>query len=250
MRNVGKVVAAAILMALCLAVATPAHAEQYNEMNRLYNPNSGEHFYTASLEEGQNAVAAGWVYEGVAWYAPKLTDAPVYRLYNQNAGDHHYTLSSFERDYLVSVGWNDEGVGWYSAKAQGGIPVYREYNPNAVAGAHNFTTSMEEHNMLVSVGWHGEGIAWYGTNKDIEPTGIRLNTTSVRIATFDKVRLEATVLPPEVLDNTVKWESEDEKVATVEDGVVTAYSVGKTRIIASTSNGKKAYCEVEVFKGE
>ncbi|MDO4404607.1 MAG: leucine-rich repeat domain-containing protein [Atopobiaceae bacterium] len=38
-------------------------------MYRLYNPNSGEHFYTASEKERDSVVAAGWKYEGKAWYA-------------------------------------------------------------------------------------------------------------------------------------------------------------------------------------
>jgi hypothetical protein len=129
-------------------------------MHRLYNPNSGEHFYTANVGERDAVRAAGWTYEGVGWTAP-TKGADVYRLYNPNAGDHHYTTSAHERDVLVSHGWTYEGVGWKSASADG-VPVWREYNPNAIAGAHNFTTSLNEHDTLVGLGWSGEGIAWYG----------------------------------------------------------------------------------------
>lgn len=131
------------------------------EMHRLYNPNSGEHFYTASEDEKNNLVNVGWNYEGVGWYAPKSSSTPVYRLYNPNAGDHHYTTSTDEREMLIHAGWNDEGTGWYSSDAQT-VPLYRQYNPNAVAGAHNFTKSEDENNHLVSVGWRPEGISWYG----------------------------------------------------------------------------------------
>ena len=129
-------------------------------MYRLYNPNSGEHFYTASEDERDHLSVIGWRYEGTGWIAP-IEGAPVYRLYNPNAGDHHYTMDLTERDYLVSVGWNDEGVGWCSA-GNDGTPLWRQYNPNAVAGAHNYTTSEEERDSLVSVGWQHEGIGWYG----------------------------------------------------------------------------------------
>lgn len=128
-------------------------------MQRLYNPNSGEHFYTASIDELNFLTAAGWHHEGVGWYAP-TNGNDVYRLYNPNAGDHHYTTSSGERDALVAAGWKYEGIGW---KSGGSVPLHRGYNPNAKAGAHNYTTSKGEHDMLVSVGWHDEGIAWYGT---------------------------------------------------------------------------------------
>ena len=109
-------------------------------MHRLYNPNSGEHFYTASTDEKNNLVTVGWRYEGVGWIAPKKSNTPVYRLYNPNAGDHHYTTSKDEHDSLASIGWRSENIGWYSDD-QKRVPLYRQYNPNAQAGAHNFTTS-------------------------------------------------------------------------------------------------------------
>ena len=130
-------------------------------MHRLYNPNSGEHFYTASEVERDHLVGVGWNYEGAGWTAPAQSNTPVYRLYNANAGDHHYTTSVVERDHLVSVGWNDEGIGWYSDDSQR-VPLFRQYNPNATAGSHNYTTSKEETDMLIGIGWHDEGIGWYG----------------------------------------------------------------------------------------
>lgn len=132
--------------------------EATQAMYRLYNPNSGEHFYTAVMEEKDYLVKAGWNYEGIAWYAP-VTGNPVYRLYNPNAGDHHYTTSAGEKDYLVNVGWNYEGIAWCSG---GSTPLYRAYNPNAIAGAHHYTTSRTEIDYLIGVGWKDEGLGWYG----------------------------------------------------------------------------------------
>lgn len=60
-------------------------------MLRLYNANSGEHFYTSSEREKIALVKQGWNYEGVAWEDPAKSNTPVYRLYNPNSGDHHYT---------------------------------------------------------------------------------------------------------------------------------------------------------------
>lgn len=129
-------------------------------MYRLYNPNSGEHFYTAVISERDDVVRAGWTYEGVGWIAAAVSPTPVYRLYNPNGGDHHYTMSAEERDWLRGLGWKYEGIGWYSAD-EDDVPVYRQYNPNATSGAHNFTTSASENDMLVRLGWRAEGIAWY-----------------------------------------------------------------------------------------
>ena len=130
-------------------------------MYRLYNPNSGEHFYTGSIEERDYLVSLGWNFEGNAWEAPVTSDIPVFRLYNPNAGDHHYTPSAEERDNLIEAGWNYEGIAWYSASPEG-KPLHRLYNPNAVAGAHHYTMSEEERDYLVSLGWQYEGIGWFG----------------------------------------------------------------------------------------
>ena len=130
-------------------------------MYRLYNPNSGEHFYTSNLQEIDNIVAAGWINEGLAWKAPVSSKTPVYRLYNPNAGDHHYTTSASERDSLVQAGWKSEGIGWYSDDDKG-VMLHRLYNPNAATGSHHYTTSSSEKDNLVTAGWKYEGTAWYG----------------------------------------------------------------------------------------
>lgn len=129
-----------------------------NAMYRLYNPNSGEHFYTASTTERDSVKKAGWKYEGIGWQAPS-SGTPVYRLYNPNAGDHHYTPYTYEKESLVKAGWKYEGVSWYSG---GNQPLYRLYNPNAKAGAHHYTLLQSERNNLIKAGWKNEGIGWYG----------------------------------------------------------------------------------------
>ena len=137
-----------------------------NPMNRLYNPNSGEHFYTADLNEKAALVKLGWNDEGYGWVAPKKLDGkPVYRLYNPNAGDHHYTTDVKEKNTLVTYGWKDEKEGWYSATnvaKEDRVAVYRQYNPYANgAGSHNYTTDKAENDYLVSLGWTPEGTAWF-----------------------------------------------------------------------------------------
>ena len=136
---------------------------------RLYNPNSGEHFYTSSLAVAGSVATAGWRWEGVGWVEPAASSAPVWRLYNPNAGDHHYTLSAYERDWLVSLGWRAEGTGWYSAGSSDGAPVWRLYNPNAVAGAHHYTLSASERDWLVSLGWRSEGVGFYASSSATLP---------------------------------------------------------------------------------
>ena len=150
-----------------------AKPESTQVMYRLYNPNSGEHFYTASTAERDATIAAGWNDEGIGWTAPSESDTPVYRLYSGT--DHHYTTSIVERDHLIDVGWtlegdNAEGIAWYSDD-QKRVPLYRQFNPNVDptapfnnSGSHNYTTSLEEHEQLISIGWQGEDIGWYGVS--------------------------------------------------------------------------------------
>ena len=141
---------------------TPKPTVKTTPMYRLYNPNSGEHFYTGSIEERDNLSGLGWNYEGVAWNAPTNTGTPVYRMFNPNSGDHHYTMSQQEVEDLKAIGWRYEGVCWNSG---GNVPQFRLYNPNADCGSHHYTSSEDERDKLVALGWNWEGIGWFGSEQ-------------------------------------------------------------------------------------
>ena len=158
--------ALAVLLLLLGAVAVPgpaAAATATQVMWRLYNPNTGEHFYTANTYERGNLALQGWSIEDAAWVAPLKSSTPVYRLYNPvvSGGDHHYTINSNERDMLVRAGWRYEGIGWYSDDAHG-VALQRLYNPNARTGTHHYTIDTNERDALRRAGWRYEGVAWYG----------------------------------------------------------------------------------------
>lgn len=167
--TVSKFVFGLGLLALS-SVVFAIESDAAQNMHRVYNPNSGEHFYTANGAEKDSLVKVGWKYEGIGWVAPDK-GADVYRVYNPNSGDHHYTLNYNEKENLVRLGWRDEGIGW---KSGGSVPLYRAYNPNAKTGSHHFTTSLGERNQLVTIGWHNEGIAWYGekAGKPLQQSGL------------------------------------------------------------------------------
>ena len=129
-------------------------------MHRLYNPKTGEHFYTQSAEERDNLVRGGWNNEGIGWHAPAGSSTPVYRVFNPNSGDHHYTTNLEEYQTLTRIGWNAEGIGWYS-ESDKGAPIYRLYNKKIKVGSHHYTQNPAERDKLVNEGWVYEGIAWY-----------------------------------------------------------------------------------------
>ena len=78
-------------------------------------------------------------------------------------------------------------------------------------------------------------------------TGIALDTTSVTIIVEDAYTLTPIFTPENATDNFVTWSSSNEAIATVKEGVVTALTIGKATITATTIDGGfKATCEVTV----
>ena len=131
---------------------------------RMYNPNSGEHFYTKDAAEKDSLTAGGWNYEEDASFetiaATEEDAVPVYRVYNPNSGLHHYTMEKGEALSLKNIGWNYEGISLYvyNKYSSKGSEQYRMYNPND--GQHHWTVSAGERDSLVAIGWNDEGIAW------------------------------------------------------------------------------------------
>ena len=74
---------------------------------------------------------------------------------------------------------------------------------------------------------------------------INLNTNTLSLTRGATATLTATVTPDNATDKTVTWTSADEKVATVENGVVTAVGNGTTTITAQAGD-KTAVCTVTV----
>lgn len=147
----------------------------------LYNPNSGEHLFTASASEAQSLQGAGWQEGEAKWYAPTSGEA-VYRLYNPNVfapdgtplGDHHYTSNLDEVKQLLAAGWKEGNVVFYSSAdtTSDRVPIYGVYNPNAYAmgmsGAHHLTFKKAEVDNLLSLGWKEGDPKFYGFPVPVE----------------------------------------------------------------------------------
>ncbi|KAF9552708.1 hypothetical protein CPC08DRAFT_646552, partial [Agrocybe pediades] len=73
---------------------------------RLLNSQIGDHFYTTSAPERDNAVLnGGYTNQGIAGYvySDTLCDGlPLYRLYSGKAQNHFYTMDAAERDNVVA----------------------------------------------------------------------------------------------------------------------------------------------------
>lgn len=83
-----------------------------NKVYRIYNPNTGEHFYSTNKKECDAAVKAGWRQEtdpNYTWVSEG--DVKVYREFNpdvQTAGSHNFTTNLAEHKNVVKAGWLDE----------------------------------------------------------------------------------------------------------------------------------------------
>ena len=102
-----------LIVAFFMAIAPlPVRADtaELVDVYRLYNPNSGEHFYTVSAGERDALRKAGWWYEGVGWKAAK-EGYDVKRLYNPYVGEHFYTLNSEEQKALEAAGSTTHHLG-------------------------------------------------------------------------------------------------------------------------------------------
>ncbi|GAB2026992.1 CHAP domain-containing protein [Lactovum odontotermitis] len=155
------------LTVLTLGTALPIQADTADTVKdsvatyRLYNKNTGEHFYTQSVQELISLQKVGWNNEGIGWYSP-ASGTPVYRIYNPNAkgGDHYYTISKGEADHNVKLGWKWDNNGAPVFYAGGEVKTYVAYNPNAQSGAHNYTTNGNEQDNLLWAGWKYGAVAW------------------------------------------------------------------------------------------
>ena len=82
----------------------------------------------------------------------------------------------------------------------------------------------------------------------IAVTDVTLDKTSVTMEAGDAETLTATISPADATNKAVTWESSDEDVATVVDGVVTAVGVGSATITVKSvaDDTKTATCAVTV----
>lgn len=80
------------------------------------------------------------------------------------------------------------------------------------------------------------------------PGVIVLNKENYSMYVGDTYKMTAKVLQNDDLDKYVKWKSLNENIATVDqEGKIIAKAFGKTQIIAETSNGLQAVCELNVY---
>lgn len=89
----------------------------------------------------------------------------------------------------------------------------------------------------------------YGLVKksDLEVSTVWLNTASLSMVPGEEFQLEEIILPDTAINKSVTWKSNDSSIASIDStGLVTAKSIGKTSVTATSNNGITAVCSVEV----
>lgn len=86
----------------------------------------------------------------------------------------------------------------------------------------------------------------------VPATGVRLDHENILFSEIGETALlRATVLPEDADNKNVRWESSNEKVATVENGIVTCKGYGTAEISATTEDGGfTAVCKVTAERKE
>lgn len=80
----------------------------------------------------------------------------------------------------------------------------------------------------------------------IEVSRVTLDSNSLSLYQGESTVLTAKVEPGNATDKTIKWESSDESIATVDNGTVKAVSPGEAKITATAVNEVAAECKVTV----
>ena len=80
----------------------------------------------------------------------------------------------------------------------------------------------------------------------VEVTGIELNITNTTLDIGGTVNLSAKISPNNATNKTVIWTSNNDGVASVSNGTVTAKQAGTAVITAKSVNGKEASCVIVV----
>lgn len=80
----------------------------------------------------------------------------------------------------------------------------------------------------------------------VKVTRIEINTPNIIVRPGNSVSLSASVFPSNATDKELEWTTENSEIATIEDGIVIAKTVGTTKIFCSSKDGVFSETEITV----
>lgn len=136
--------------------------------------------------------------------------------------------------------------------------VPQKKTDNAVEGIAKTIEVLQQAQTYMDLGWNfekdwgideGQMFPYLLWEVDVNPvTEITFDKSSLIVAQDKTATIAATVMPMGATNKRLDWKSDNEEVATVENGEVTAVGIGKAHITATATDGSKveASCEVTV----
>ena len=207
----------------------------YQDANNWYRVNTGsigqgQWNYTSKFEKCINGTITqiGTMGEGV-----NISNGSFMETW-QLVVSHTGTMQFFTND-------NKTGIAYYSTMHQ----------------VLNVSDNLSFNSGKICLGSDGGQPVWDNFSFDTTPpvyipvTGVTVTPTSASINANETRQLTATVVPYNVSNLAVNWNSSDTSVATVnQNGLVTGVGVGSATITVTTQDGEKtATCEVTVTQG-
>ena len=157
---------------------------------------------------------------------------------------------NFNIDFGSSSRWNE---GALSAKnliihSPNRVPPFRFNNEDLFSTATIYVPKGSVEAYKSQLPWSSATIL----EEKVPVTGIRLDKENILLSEIGETALlRATVLPEDADNKNVRWESSNEKVATVENGIVTCKGYGTAEISATTEDGGfTAVCKVTAERKE
>ncbi len=142
------------------------------------------------------------------------------------------------RDGIDTVVTTEDGVATFISEASGDCYLRGEDVPGFLTPGH--PVSLTGNKKFVE-----ETLEYIAA--DIPVERVTLNESELELITGYPYQLTATVLPLNASNQTVYWDSSDESVATVADGLIQPVSSGNATISVTTADGMEtATCEVTV----
>lgn len=224
------------------------------------------------LKNGETADYALSTLPTLATSAKKGSDAGTYKINISGAISKNYSLSYTSGTLTIKkasqeITWtqqfNDCWVGddiELNAKSSCGLPITYISSDESIAFVTNENGKQILH--LIKDG-NVKITATQGGNTNYQPaqevsksinviakiaSSITLNRTSAELIEGETLTLMATIKPETAIEKGVVWQSSNNTIATVNDGVVTAHKVGNAIISATTIDGSdlSAKCSIKV----
>lgn len=224
------------------------------------------------FKNGETADYALSTFPSLVTSAKKGSDAGTYKINISGAMSKNYSLSYTSGTLTIKkasqeITWtqqfNDCWVGddiELNAKSSCGLPITYISSDESIAFVTNENGKQILHLIKdgnVKITATQQGNTNYQPAQEVSKSinviakiasSITLNRTSAELIEGETLTLMATIKPETAIEKGVVWQSSNNTIATVKDGVVTAHKVGNAIITATTIDGSNlsAICSIKV----